>query len=86
MANEEINAEQTTENLMDEGNVGEVSQPAQDPLMQKQLALEDRYRSICADEILLIEQSEQLQQKLKSIKKQRQTLGVQVETLRSIAA
>lgn len=86
MANEEENAEQITESVMNEGNVGEVLEAAQDPLMQKQLALEDQYRSICADEILLIEQSEQLQQKLKSIKKQRQALGVQVETLRSIAA
>jgi hypothetical protein len=86
MANEQENAEKTNESMMDEGNVGEVSQPAHDPMAQKQLELENQYKNICAQEIMLLDQSEKIQQQLEQAKKQRQALAVQVETLRSIAA
>lgn len=67
-------------------NVGEVEQAEINPVQQKQAELEEYYKNACTQEVLLLEQIKQTQEKLTQTQEHRQVLANQLELIRSFAA
>lgn len=67
-------------------NVGEIEQEGINPVQQKQAELEEYYKNACTQEVLLLEQIKQTQEKLTQTQEHRQLIANQLELVRSLAA